>query len=342
MALAPFGVLNEAQRQDLVGGKTLFKPMPDWRGREDAYETLLQGWLDDVTEAFWPAWEDGAWVGRAVDTMEDDTKTELTLAVQLYHGGGQQLGILAEVPVTPTPPDGVARDHLWHYSIEDALVHDNQYRHWQLPEGEEASYDYVASNNIGSNFVVYDPTFPIKEFEDLFWGRMDRLEPSSFAIKMHLQRPRPWTAAVGLGVDGFRYYVAGGFFATHTGVHPSLLSGHCIQGILGGCAVFEALRNAGRPVSAATVSAIQQYMVDWGDRRVFAGVHYMTDNIGSWTLARRLIPHLFQRADEVEAFAMEAITARSRVFQDIVTHFPDSSPAKAVLLKDFPAGAPAV
>lgn len=337
MLLAPFGVLNDDQKGDLINGKTLFAPMPDWTDGEDKYKILLGEWLDDVKTSIWPAWEGGKWIGAAAKGMAANTKAELELAVNLYHGGGDKKGILAEIPDVPIPPDGVPRNQEWHYKIEDALVLDTRYL---FVEGEEPSYDFLASKTIGSNYLVYDPTFPLDRFENLFWGKMDKVEPSSFAIKMLLQRPRPWTAAVGLGVDGFRYSVAGDFFATHTGVHPSLLSGHCIQGILGGCSVIEALLESGENISDETQKAIKQYMVDWGDRRVFAGVHYMTDNIGSWTLARRLIKHLFKKHQHVEAFAVEAITKHSRVFSDIIQHFPADSPARKMLLSDFPEGAP--
>ena len=81
-------------------------------------------------------------------------------------------------------------------------------------------------------------------------------------------------------------------------------------------------------------------MVDWGDRRVFAGVHYMTDNIASWTLARRLIPHLFKHPQQVEDLAVQAITRQSRVFSDIVQHFDPDSPARTMLLDYFPEAVP--
>lgn len=336
MKLAPFGVLNNEHTGRLKG---LVTPPSDWpNGGEDTFKDIVNSWLDDVKTSIWPAWENGVWVGRASASMESAAAAELTLAVNLYHGYGGEKDILTEIPEIPPAPDNRPRNHEWHYKIEDALVLDPKFLFTELGAGEEPTYDFMASNNIGSNFLVYDPTLDIKRFEQLFWGRMRQIEPPIFDIKQYLQRPRPWTAATALGVDGFRWVVAGDFFVTHTGVHPSLLSGHCLQGILGGCSVFDALLTEGANITPATRRAVQKYMVDWGDRRIFAGVHYMTDNIGSWTLARKLIPYLFQNAADVEALAVDAITQHSRVFKDIVEYFPASDPAKMMLLRDFPEG----
>lgn len=333
MNLAPFGVLHQDYRAQLAG---LHWRMPAWPKDQDAaYRPLFDQWLNDVTKNIWPAWKGGQWVGESVPTMVDATKAELEHAVRLYHGVGGKRDILTETPDIPPSPDGRPTTHEWHYKIEDALVHDLFFKYALLPDGHRPSFGFQASRTIGSNYLAYDPEFDIKKFEDLFWGRMGSIQPPIWDIKQHFQRPRPWTAATTLGVDGFRWIVAGGDFVTHTGVHPSLLSGHCLQGILGGCSVYDALLDSGETLDGTRSRAIQKYMVDWGDRRVFAGVHYMTDNIASWTLARRLIPHLFHNAKQVEEFAVQAITRHSRVFADIIAHFDKASPALHMLLDDF-------
>lgn len=333
MKLAPFGVLHNDYKASLVG---LYEPMRDWPpDRKASYRPLLRRWLDDVTENIWPEWQDGNWVGGAASRMEAATEAELKLAVRLYHGG-ESPDILTETLDIPPKPDGRPTTHEWHYKIEDSLILDVRFLYPTSHDSEAPSFDFLASNSIGSNYLVYDASFDIKQFQQLFWGRMRAIQPAIWDIKEHFQRPRPWTAATALGVDGFRWVVAGGFFVTHTGVHPSLLSGHCIQGILGGCSVYDGLLELGGQPDRARIRAIQKYMVDWGDRRVFAGVHYMTDNIASWTLARRLIPFLFKNRDRVEDFAVQAITAHSRVFADIVEHFATDDPARQMLLTSFP------
>ncbi|MDQ0513535.1 hypothetical protein [Ancylobacter amanitiformis] len=332
MELGPFGVLNNDYKRSLRG---LHTPMPAWKTGDPAFRSLLDHWLNDVADNIWPAWQRGNWVGAAAATKEAAAKAELELAVRLYHGQGQSQDVLTETPDVPATADGRKPTHEWHYKIEDALVLDPIYLYVKPPV---TSFDFRASRTIGSNYLVYDPTFETQRFERLFWGRMSDIQPSTWDIKLHFERPRPWTVATVLDVQNFRWVVAGGDFVTHTGVHPSLLSGHCIQGILGGCSVLDALLDDGGAIDPATFRAIQKYMVDWGDRRVFAGVHYMTDNIASWTLARRLIPHLFNNAAQVKTFAVQAITEHSRVFADIVEHFDSDNSARGMLIDEF--GAP--
>lgn len=344
MALAPFGVLNEGHKLRLTGG--LRTPMIEWPGTRVAFAELMDEWLDEVANSLWPAWTARGWEGGAAKNMDATARAELELAVKLYHGGGDKPDVLDEVPAhLPIPSDGRPRTNKWHYEIEDFRKYDAQFFHLTLPPGEQPSFEFRASRKTGSNYLVYDPDVDIGKFEDLFWGRMRGLQPPIFDIKQHFQRPRPWTAAMALHVQGFRWVTADG--QTHTGVHPAILSGHSIQGILGGCAVLDslldAMKTSGKGLSEPQIRALQKYMVDWGDRRVFAGVHYMTDNIASWTLARKLIPKLFRNAQQVENFAVQALIRHSRVFRDVVDHFGAEKtpsdplrPARDMLLKHFP------
>jgi hypothetical protein len=60
-----------------------------------------------------------------------------------------------------------------------------------------------------------------------------------------------------------------------------------------------------------------QYAVDFGDRRVMAGVHYPSDNLGSWLLALDLIPRVCSpdTGAEVKRRIWTAISARSVIFR---------------------------
>ncbi|QIR86487.1 hypothetical protein [Paracoccus sp. AK26] len=339
MELAPFGVLNEGYRnllKDGPGEAGVFQPMKKWPKGKDAYHELMEKWLEDVKKNIWPEWKNGKWLGAAKAQKEESTKKEMELAARLYFGTDGGRDIMDEDPDIPKAPDGCLRSHKWHYEIEDAFIYDLVYSFITLPN---PTYNYRASRNVGSNFIVYNADFEVSRFEKMFWDRIGEVVPATWDIKQQFQRPRPWTAATLLDVRGFRWLVAGGEYATHTGIHPSLLSGHCIQGILGGCQVFSALLENHESLTRDCIRAIQKYMVDWGDRRVFAGVHYMTDNIASWTLARRLMPHLFSK--EVGQLAVQAITENSRVFADIVRYFDKDDPALVMLLTDFPEARPA-
>ena len=94
---------------------------------------------------------------------------------------------------------------------------------------------------------------------------------------------------------------------------PSLVSGHCLQGVIGGCTAFFKLEPHLNAV-AQSKEFLQQLTVDPGDRRVFAGVHYPSDNIASWYCALRLCSNLFgDEGKNVKDFLWGAIN-RSSVF----------------------------
>jgi hypothetical protein len=74
----------------------------------------------------------------------------------------------------------------------------------------------------------------------------------------------------------------------------------------------------------AREASLAQYMVDIGDRRVFAGVHYPSDNIASWIMALSLMPEVYADPVRIEGFVRKAIFERSRVFQMIsAAYFTD-------------------
>ncbi len=81
-------------------------------------------------------------------------------------------------------------------------------------------------------------------------------------------------------------------------------------------------------------SALQQFAVDIGDRRVFAGVHYPSDNISSWYAALRIIPHIFD-GQSAATFLWTAITTKSLVYGALLEHIAahPSSPYRAPLAR---------
>ncbi len=134
-----------------------------------------------------------------------------------------------------------------------------------------------------------------------------------FFFKQELQRPRPYQAAYILGFTAFNYEEA------TSALHPSMISGHCIQGLMGGVGIFERLLLDRIPFSEDSWTALQQFIVDFGDRRVMAGVHYPSDNISSWLLALDLCKHVCEGrvAVEVKERLWTAISTRSIVYKRI-------------------------
>ena len=326
--ICPFGNLNNGHVDRLKG---LFKPMQAFNGSEQEFVTLIDTWLDDVATHIWPRWENGNWGGSAQGHFETATREELLIAKQSF----QDQDVMNDVPATdPALPEDMIRNNRWHYRIEDAL---ELARFDRVKAPGSQSFEYLASRNVASNFLGYATDLNLTEFEADFWNNIEGLQPGLFDIKKHFGRPRPWTLAAAFQIDDFAWETANG--VTHTGVHPSLLSGHCIQGILGGCNVLQTWLTRRRQIPSGFYSALKQYSVDWGDRRVFAGVHYLTDNIASWTLAIRLIPHLFDNGkDEILEFARDAIQNHSLGYKTIRDEFPKSEALRhslALLDKDL-------
>ena len=167
----------------------------------------------------------------------------------------------------------------------------------------------------GSSYECYDPIFvgPLKaqmssvlmEGVGLKAGRL------SFQLKRVFQRPRPWQVAyINDPSTTYSYRQA---LSANT---PSLVSGHCLQGSMAGCNAFAVF---GASMNAQSLNQLQHFTVDIGDRRVFAGVHYPSDNLSSWYAALKLIEHVFDdgRIDDVKAFFAKAID-RSLVYQAIL------------------------
>jgi len=89
-------------------------------------------------------------------------------------------------------------------------------------------------------------------------------------------------------------------------------------------------------LGATSAKVLQQFTVDVGDRRVFAGVHYPSDNLASWFTALNLVPRVFDEevAPDIKAFLWEAINSRSIVFDAIKKHIvanPGTSPYEKVV-----------
>ncbi|WP_187430957.1 hypothetical protein ROLI_033470 [Roseobacter fucihabitans] len=340
MKLEPHGNLKTAYKNSRVG---LFRKMPNFKGDDSQYQALLQGWLDDVSNLIWPRWEGGAWTGGSTasfvggDTPIFEAVAEADLRICL--AAFQQSDILTQQPdVHPDLPATKHRQHGWHYIVEDAGRFDREQDCFE--DADTRSFDNFASRSTGSNFAAYFGDIAPKhvmsdgavvdtltQFESDFWGNIGRVQPSIWDIKELFMRPRPYTAATVFGMDDFQWTTADS--VTHTGVHPSILSGHCIQGILGGCNAFAAWTARGFG-NAEAVEALKQYAVDWGDRRVFAGVHYLTDNVGSWVLALRLIPHLYSNPAPILDFAKDAIRDKSAAYSTISENFNDE-PLKPIL-----------
>lgn len=125
-------------------------------------------------------------------------------------------------------------------------------------------------------------------------------------LKVDMQRPRPFQTSWMLGIR-FSHLRA------KSALTPSMISGHCFEMMMGGLAARERALTLGCP---AAVDAIGQHAVDAGDRRVFAGVHYPSDNISSWITGFLALPHVGVDS-AARDWLWETITKHSRVFRAV-------------------------
>jgi hypothetical protein len=175
---------------------------------------------------------------------------------------------------------------------------------------DEEDDDYIL---FGHKYDRYDPALPRylrDELTTIFWNGYDRkLGSLHFELKQAFQRPRPYQVAF-IQNRSFQH------LRSRLAATPSLVSGHCLQGCLAGVSAYLLF---GASVDFASVEVLGQFTVDVGDRRVFAGVHYPSDNLSSWYTALKLLPHVVNDAvlPSARSFLWDAINSQSVVFQAI-------------------------
>ncbi len=266
----------------LPEGHTPSKDAPsDWRDKPQDFGKLLDGNLRDFRRLLWPKDD----MGRKIEL----TKVDLALLLQIRADR-----LLDELPDSSVR-SWKCNTHRKFFELED--------------KGQQLGELHRQYDRTADQVLVLDgiPKFFIEGiFHKMTAGAI-------FFFKQELQRLRPYQAAHILGPTAFSYEAA-----TAAG-HPSMISGHCIQGVMGGVGIFERLLLDKIPFSEDSWTALQQFIVDFGDRRVMAGVHYPSDNISSWLLALDLCKRVCHPsvAVEVKQHLWTAISTRSIVYKRI-------------------------
>ena len=91
--------------------------------------------------------------------------------------------------------------------------------------------------------------------------------------------------AIRFDVSDFRYHEA------VTSLSPSMCSGHCLQSSVCVGGSIEAAIGV-LNLTPEVKAALGQWAVDIGDRRVFAGVHFPSDNLCSWITFLRMADYV--------------------------------------------------
>lgn len=299
---SPYGVLPGEYKDKGLNDETVMKhwrPADTEADRITSFQSWQQSLLDQIAQKIWPIYDPrtDSWMGSAVQTATALTGFELQVMIQEF--------------ITPNRTlDAHPNSALSNQKIENHLAH----------------YQYEDEKAPGYNFRQYDRTLNDSEEKLLLHQMLSAVTSNSLGVgekiaghfwfKSQLQRPRPLHAALRLNLE--ENFVSE---LSSRGQHPSIVSGHCLQGIMMCCSVLENWRLNDPNLDTNRVESLAQYMVDVGDRRVFAGVHYPSDNIASWAVALSLIPEVFDEANEIADFVRNAIVEKSIVFEVIARNY---------------------
>ncbi|HYR84533.1 MAG TPA: phosphatase PAP2 family protein [Terriglobia bacterium] len=284
MQLPPYGNLTEqhlgARHNSVFVPGDWRVPKGDGRSTEEHYDVFLADVKNIIREVLWPEFKGGQWLGDP-SAAEELTRLDLDLMASKLQVLDNQIQFQGK-------------------PIPDATTH----RELFLKED-------VDPEPFGAEYEEYEPKVKFEMLAKIIdRGREAQNRKVGWSIvqmKKDFQRPRPYQASLVLNPQAaFLWQEA------VTSLTPSIPSGHSLQGMLHiGCAMEQILKS-GQNVP----DELLQYTVDIGDRRVFAGVHYPSDNLASWIWTLLSAPFVF-RHPGVKSKLWEAIARYSLVYREI-------------------------
>lgn len=244
-------------------------------------------WIEEtvalINSCLWPSWNyrEQCWISQSIEMMNDLTLADFSIL----------RGFLESNYLESTLPLSVVAWRARH--LEFFLDEDQDRIGRRLGE---------YSSELPASVIPYD-----RWIAEIF---RTKIGYTSMHLKYHLQRPRAYQVATLVGADWFTWNLGA------TSMSPSMSSGHALQGLLLAAGTFEGLLQKGVALSSEAKVGLAQFGVDIGDRRVFAGIHYPSDNIASWIAVGRLAKKVFHRR-ETREFIHFAVTERSEVYKRV-------------------------
>jgi hypothetical protein len=287
----PYGRMIAEWENDIGSPPT---PPTNWRTTVNDWLAWREKMVQLLSIVLWPRFNPAtrAWEGPA-----DALKHDLTLAdFELF----TSLRPLHDVDVA-LPAEFTTQRAL--FVIEDERDQKDPLTRDMIDVGPEVTLrKYLAETG---------PTRVMKAIADKWLGGVAEMAGTAdLELKLFMQRPRAYQMGFILGLD-FTHQQA------KSALTPSMVSGHCLEAMMGGVAAFYRARRLGAP--AASMDMLAQHAIDVGDRRVFGGVHYPSDNISSWLTGLLLCPEVCPDVDG-HTWIWTAISGgRSRVYDAIAT-----------------------
>jgi hypothetical protein len=279
-----YGFMHQFWMQDVESRRVPVGFQVEGRpGTAAEWQEYLEQETDELARFLWPRFDRRrrVWVGAAVASMEDLTRADLTLMMST---------LVDLLPLAPTVKERPLKA-----------------THQALFEIEDESQPGAAT--LYPTLDVYLPQMgqePLNAIKASIKKMSVDFGPAPLRYKEYMQRPRPYQTAFALG-GSFSYEFG------RSAVSPALPSGHCLQGLVRHAAAAVAHRY---PLLREPdgMAALAQHAIDYGDRRVFAGVHYPSDNIASWFLALRLCNVLYGHLGHVAKGFMRQAIRQSVIF----------------------------
>jgi hypothetical protein len=283
----------------------------DWNAAEN-WLTWRGKMLEIVTTLLWPVYDYGSltWQGAAAGRMPGLTEADFHLME------GLRPYLKLNVPNLAKPAL-----HFEMFQLED---------HAEDKLDREAGVDRGVDRTLRAYLEGRADQLTIDTLAHWIESGMLRKAGSlPVQLKRDLQRPRAYQISDALGKTWFTHHQA------PSSVTPSMISGHAFKGCTMGVASFYHATALASP--APVFDALARIAVDFGDRRVFAGVHYPSDNLASWIAAMLICKHVCADGGRLgREFLWRALSTKSVVFGAIaqaVAHdrAPDHKAAFALL-----------
>jgi hypothetical protein len=299
LILPPYGRMNTEFQQTLqatpVPAHFTVKGSP---GGPADYDAFIDSLVTEIAEVLWPRWDFTArrWVGKAAGHAMELTEADLDLIRGLRGQLDQEVKVGSR---------SLGKSQYGLFRLEDTSARGTIDLYLQPLQEAAPKLLESMKTSVGAGF--------------------DRLGATTLRLKEQFQRPRPYQVAFLLGRH-FNYEYGA------SAVTPALVSGHCMQGLFARTFATMANRVALAEHLGAR-AAMQQYCREIGDRRVFAGVHYPTDNLSSWYASLRMCEYSFVGfAREAREFMWEAIQG-SLVYRAMADAAKGPHPIYAPLLE---------